>query len=101
MWRCEYCDSQFSDPTEVYSSDLDYVLGEVPKRYCPNCGSTQVEMMDVCPSCKGWKKKGDECCEKCKLVGRGALGRFTRSLPVAILRYLDEVIEGTALEEYR
>lgn len=100
-WKCGYCEAEFAEPTETWTSDIDYVLGEEPMRFCPNCGSTQVTQMENCTSCDGYKVKGEECCEKCKLRGRGELGRFVRSLPLPIVRYLDELTDGKALEEFR
>lgn len=95
---CTECGAYVHNP-EVVSFTTN--TGVSNYMICPYCGEDALAEAEPCPSCHGWMKQGEECCDKCKKEGEGALGIFVRSIPVPILRYLDEYIEGTCLEEFR
>ena len=70
--------------------------------YCPQCNSENcVEELEPCPSCdRGWKLKSDRICEKCQLRVKSYFGRFLRDLSKPEREFLDDILDGTSVEEF-
>lgn len=97
---CAECLSHVQDPTVVTFDNLS--TGPEVHMPCPYCGEEALVDAEWCPSCESnWMKKGEECCDKCQKSARQMLGMFARSMTVEQLRYLDNVIEGNGLEEFK
>lgn len=75
--------------------------GDETVLYCPRCnGENCVEQMEPCPTCMGWKLVTDHICEKCQLRTKNELARFLRDHSKPEREYLDDLLDGTSVEEF-
>ena len=100
-YHCQYCGATFTEARRVLVPDDPFALNTVYKT-CPHCGSTQVEELELCPSCSmGWKRIGDNVCEKCHLRAESEVRLFVRRFSKEFLREIDSIIEGESLENFQ
>jgi DNA-directed RNA polymerase subunit RPC12/RpoP len=96
-WYCGRCGAETSDPLFKYDPD-DGITG-TPRYGCPRCGEWDIEELERCPDCDGWRHKSEPLCEKCQLRTRGALARDLRKYTPAALEYIQNLIdEGEVLD---
>ena len=94
-WYCPDCGKEFSEVARRYD------FGNTVTYICPFCESDRIEELVLCPKCGyGWKSKKDRLCEKCQLRVVGKYSRFVRGLIKEEREYLDDITDGTSVEEF-
>lgn len=94
-WYCPDCGKVFHEVAKRY--DFDNTVTDI----CPFCEGDRIERLEPCPKCGyGWKSKKDRLCEKCQLRLKSAWGRFLRGLIKEEREYLDDLLDGTSVEEF-
>jgi hypothetical protein len=98
---CRYCGATFRTPERVVVPDDPFALNTVYE-LCEKCGSMQIEEMEECPTCDyGWKRTGQNVCEKCHLRAEGEIRLFARRFRKELLYEMDSIIEGESLANFQ
>jgi len=99
-WYCPDCGKVSRGVGRRYDHGDVELGGATVTHLCMYCGSDKVEAMEPCPTCPGWKLKKDHICEKCQLHTKNELARFLRDHPKPAREYLDDLLDGTSVEEF-
>lgn len=98
-WHCKNCGAEFERPLRRWLYDDG--LTATPEDLCPQCASDRVEELERCPTCDGgWKRRGENVCEKCHLRLIGDVQRFARQYCPAAISELNDILEGNGLEMF-
>lgn len=99
MYYCYNCNSSFEHPVVIENADASEV-GRCPTLYCPICSDEgNIEEMDRCPKCMGWKNPHDALCQNCENTLRYKFRSFIDFLTAEEEEALDDMLDGRSVTE--
>ena len=102
-WFCNDCAAEFYEPGEdgyvVRGKWVPRIDGTIT-RICPYCFSPEIEELEECPTCHGWKRTKAKVCGKCHLRNVSEICMFARRFSPATLADMNDILDGNGLEMF-